>query len=231
MDFKTLKILVMKKIIIILLLTGGGLICGLHSQVWIPYTLGMGGLTDSVSVSCITGQPYVSPDNHSAGFGNLLWIPEDTLFSYRLGEIPEKVVYHNSTCRFRYYWYEHPEANYFYNVLDRFDTTLILEHEDTAAVFNYTPIHTDLTSFSVEFVAIDGNDTARQVVLFTPVPLMRAEQDFIGYQHEQEFFDTILIQKTWRPGNEMNFSNNDSVLIINLIGKTIVFKEGTVLCN
>jgi len=219
----------MKKILFILLIfTGSGIFCGLRSQVWIPYALGMGGLTDSVSVSYITGQPYVSPENYSTGFGNFLWIPEDTLFSYRLGEIPDKVVHHNSVCRFRYYWDGHPGANYFYNVLDRVDTALILEPEDTAAIFNYTPVQTDLFSFNVEFSAIDGNDTVRQTVLFTPVPLIKAEQEFIGYQHEQEFFDTILVQKTWEPGDPMNFSNNDSVLIVNLIGKTIVFKEGNI---
>lgn len=219
----------MKKILIILILfTGSGIFCGLCSQVWTPYAIGMGGLTDSATVSYISGQPFVSPENHSTGLGNFLWIPEDTLFSFKLGEIPAKVVYHNSTCRFRFWWDDHPGANYFYNALDRFDTMLILEPEDTAAVFNYTPIQTDLSSFNVEFVAIDGDDTSKQIVLFTPIPLMRAEQEFIGYIHEQEFFDTILVQKNWKPGDPMNFSNNDSVLVINLIGRTIVFKDGSV---
>lgn len=218
----------MKKILIILLLTGNGLVCGLHGQVYIPYTLGTGGLTDSVFISYITGQPYVSANNHMTGLGNLLWIPEDTLFSYKLGEIPAKVVYHNSTCRFRFWWDEHPDANYSYNLLDWYDTTLVFEQEDTSAVFSYTPQHTDFSSFTVEFIAIDATDTSSQIVLFTPVPLVLPEQEIIAYQHEQEFFDTILVQKVWKISDTMNFTNDDTVLIINLIGKTIVFKNGNI---
>ena len=218
----------MKKILIILLLTGSGLFCGIRGQVYIPYTLGIGGLTDSVDISYITGQPYVSTNNHTTGLGNLLWIPEDTLFSYKLGEIPAKVVFHNTTCRFRFWWENHPKTSYSYKVLDRYDTTLILEQEDTSAVFNYIPLLNDFSSFTVEFIAIDEIDTSSQIVLFNPVPVIRPEQDIITYQHAQEFFDTILVQKIWKIGDTMNFTNDDTALIINLIGKTIVFKDGNV---
>ena len=218
----------MKQMQYILILAGCMLISTVHSQSWTPSAIGSMGQTDSVTLSYIAGQPYVSSGNHTTGLANLLLLPEDTLFSYKLGEIPEKVVYHNSTCRFRFYWDNHPDASYAYNVWNRYDTTLILDAEKQSAVFDYTPLVTDVSEFEVEFLGIDGTDTLRQVVMFSPVPDMNPEQDIIAYLHNMELADTILVRKTWTTGGPMNFNGEDTVVSIDIIGKQVIFAAGTV---
>ena len=207
---------------------GCGIITSLCAQMWNPTFPGIGGETDSVNISFIAGQPYVSADNHHTGFANFLWIPADTLFSYKLGEITDKVVHHNTDCRFRFYWEGHPDADYAYKVWNRYDTTLTITSEAHSAVFSYTPINSDVSAFDLEFTAIDGTDTLTQNVRFTPVPVMHAEQNLITYMRDMEFSDTILIRKSWVPGGSMNFNGEDTVLKVTLIGKSITFQGGNV---
>jgi len=218
----------MKQIKLILFIIGCGLMTALNGQVWIPSVFGIGGETHSAVISFVAGQPYVSASNQVTGFGNLLWLPEDTLFNYKLGEIPEKVVYHNSDCRFRFYWDGHPNADYSYKVWNRYDTTLILSAEDRSAVFDYTPLITDVSFFEVEFIGIDGDDTLSQLVLFTPIPDMYKEQEIITYMKGLEYIDTILVRKTWSQGGPMNFNGEDKVVRIDVIGKTIIFEAGNI---
>ncbi|MBN1133264.1 MAG: T9SS type A sorting domain-containing protein [Bacteroidales bacterium] len=218
----------MRQIKTILCIIGCGLITALNGQTWIPHTIGIGGVTDSAVISCITGQPYVSAGDGMTGLGNLLWLPEDTLFTYRLGEIPEKTVYHNADCRFRFYWDGHPDAEYSYKVWNRYDTTLLLSAEEQKAVFNYTPLITDVSNFEVEFIGIDGDDTLSQMVFFTPLPENYAEQEIITYMKDMEYIDTILVSKIWSPEGPMNFNGEDTVVRIDIIGKTVVFENGNI---
>ena len=218
----------MKQKIIILCMIGCGILGTLSAQIWNPALPGIGGGTDSIGISYIAGQPYVSADNHLTGFGNLLWIPADTLFSYKLGEITDKAVQHNTDCRFRFYWEGHPEAEYAYQVWNRYDTTLTLMPEKHSAVFSYTPINTDVSMFEVEFIAVDGEETLTQKVSFSPVPILQAEQNLITYMRDMEFSDTILIRKSWVPGGPMNFNGEDTVVKVTLIGKSITFQDGNI---
>ncbi|MEN8157581.1 MAG: BACON domain-containing carbohydrate-binding protein, partial [Bacteroidota bacterium] len=218
----------MRHIKFIAILIGSSLLTTASGQSWIPSTFGIGGETDAVNISYTAGQPYVSEGNHLSGFENLLILPVDTLFSYKLGEITEKVVSHHTDCRFRFYWDGHPDAAYTYEVRNRLDTSLALTPEAQSAVFDYTPLITDLSFFEVEFIGIDATDTLTQLVLFTPVPDLNTEQELITYMKEMEYEDTILIRKSWIPGDEMNFTGNDTVLKVDIIGKTIIFEEGNI---
>jgi hypothetical protein len=188
----------------------------------------MGGQSDSLSNTFTVGQPFHDQRGDEAGFAHALMLPRDSLFAYEIRAIPDKVVFHNSDCRFRVYWPENPAADYTYRVTDRYDTTLLIEQEDTSAVFKYEPLPGDFSPFLVEFMAISGEDTASQQVRFTPVPDIFPEQDIIRYMHSEITFDTLLMNRTWETGPPMNFSSMDSSATIDVIGKTVVFENGNV---
>ncbi len=218
----------MKKKLLILLMLGCGIITSLDAQVWNSAIPVIGGGTDSPIISFTAGQAYVSADNQFTGFGNNLWMPADSLNTYKLGEINDKVVQYGTDCRFRFYWEDHPEAHYLYQVWNRLDTTLALESEKQSAVFSYTPLDSDVSSFEIDFSAINGTDTLTQRVVFNPVPVIHSEQNLITYMKDMEFSDTLLIRKTHLPGGSMNFNGEDSVLKINMIGKSIIFMDGNI---
>lgn len=218
----------MKKFIIIFIGFMLGILLPARGQPGIPYVIGMGGTSDSLSVTYTVGQPFVANQNHEAGFVNTLMLPVDTLFAYEIGAIPDKVVFHNHVCRFRFFWAGHPSADYSFQLMDKYDTTLVIEREDTSAVFQYDPKPDDFVPFRVEFTAISGEDTLTQMVNFTPLPDLFPEQDIIKYMHSEITFDTILMHRTWENGPPMNFSSIDSMATTDLIGKTIVFENGTI---
>jgi hypothetical protein len=196
-------------------------------QYMTPYTIGSGGDTKTFPGSYFMGQPFAGPGDQTVGLGHFLWFPADTTFRYNIGDIPDKSIFHNSTCRFRIFWEEHPEAGFSYRLIDQFDTSVVFEQEEGTAVFEYSPMDTDYSTFAVEFTAIDSEDTTRQIVNITPVPVMKPEFKLLRYQHDPTTFDTLLIVKTWHRADEpMNFTGNDSVVRIDLIGKTIVFRNG-----
>ncbi len=217
----------MKKQLFILWILAGFLLVPVSGQSWIPYAVGSGGQTDLESGSMFTGQPFTGPDDQSVGLGHFFWFPPDTTFRYAIGEIPDKSVHHNTTCRYRIFWKDHPEADFTYKIFDRFDTTIVLEQEDGTALFEYTPLAMDISPFVLEFIAIDAGDSSSQRVIINPAPGLKPEYNLLRYQHDPGTFDTLLVMKTWKPaGDPMNFTENDSVLRIDLIGTTIVFQNG-----
>jgi hypothetical protein len=216
----------MKKFIIIIIGFMLGISLPARGQPGATFVMGMGGQSDSLSVTYTIGQPFVANQYQEAGFVNTLMLPLDTLFAYEIGAIPDKVVFQNQVCRFRFFWPERHMANYSYQVMDRYDTTLTIEKEDTSAVFQYDPLPGDFSPFRVEFTAISGEDTITQMVRFTPLPDLFPEQDIIRYMHNEITFDTILMNRTWETGPPMNFSSIDSMAYTDLIGKTIVFENG-----
>jgi hypothetical protein len=217
----------MKKLIITFIGFLLGISLPMRGQPGIPFVVGMGGHSDSLSVTYTIGQPYVANHHNEAGFENILTLPKDTLFAYKIGAIPDKVVYHNSVCRFRFFRAGNPSAVYSYQVTDRYDTTIIIEQEDTSAVFQYDPLSSDFSPFLVEFIAMTNEDTLTQQVRFTPLPDLFPEQDILRYMHSEITFDTILMNQTWKTGEPMNFTSDNSLATIDLIGKTVVFENGT----
>jgi len=217
----------MKKLIISFIGFLLGITLSLRGQPDFPFVIGMGGHSDSLSITYTIGQPYVANQYNEAGFMNTLMLPTDTLFAYEIGAIPDKVVFQNQVCRFRFFWAGNPSADYTYQVMDRYDTTLAIEQEDTSAVFQYDPLPGDFSPFRVEFTAISGEDTLTQQVRFTPLPDLFPEQDIIRYMHSEITFDTILMNRTWKTGEPMNFTSDNSLATIDLIGKTVVFENGT----
>jgi len=216
----------MKKRIFILWILAGFLLAPLSGQSWIPYAVGSGGQTDLANGSVIKGQPFVGAADQSVGLGHFFWFPPDTTFRYAIGEIPDKSVHHYTTCRFRIFWEDHPGADFTYNIYDRFDTTIVLEQEKGTALFEYTPLEMDMSPFVVEFMAIDAEDSSSQQVIIHPAPGLKPEYDLLRYQHDPGTFDTLLVVKTWKRADEpMNFTGNDSVLRVDLIGTTIVFRN------
>ena len=197
-------------------------------QDWIPYAIGAGGQSGYGISGYTLGQPFVSPGDQSAGLCHFMWIPQDTTFCYNIGDIPDKSVFHNESCRFRIYWKEHPGALFSYLLMDRYDTSILFQQETGKALFEYSPIQEDLSAFSVRFTATDGDDTLRQVVQFTPVPPDKPENEMLRYVHDPSMFDTLLVMKTWRKTDDpMNFTGKDTVVRIDIIGKTVIFKDGT----
>lgn len=218
----------MKKIIFLIPVLAGALIRPAPGQEGIPYAIGAGGQTREGLSAFTLGQTFASPGNHLVGLEHFMWIPRDTTFIYQIGDIPDHQVFHNQDCRFRIGWDDHPGAGYSYAVFDRLDSTLMLKQEKGAAVFEYTPLTQDISSFGVEFIAIDGNDTISQLVQFTPVPVMKPENKLLRYRHNPAMVDTIMVSKSWRKTNKpMNFTGNDTVVRVDIIGKTVVFTSGT----
>lgn len=218
----------MKKLIYAFSIFLPGIFLTMNAQQGIPHVIGTGGQSDSPSVTFTVGQSFIANHHDDAGFLNLLTLPEDTLFIYEIGSIPDKVVRHNSVCRFRFFWPENPSATYSYQVNHRNDTNLTIVQENASAIFQYDPLPDDFTPFQVEFTAQSGENTVSQTINFTPVPDLLPEQDIIRYLHGEITFDTIVRNLRWRTGAPMNFSSGDSLATIDLIGKTVVFENGNV---
>ncbi len=218
----------MKKLIYALAIVLPGICIHLNAQQGLPYVIGTGGHSGSTSVTFTVGQPFVANQFNDAGFLNTFRLPADTLFTYEIGAITDKVVKHNSTCRFRIAWTGYPSAVYSYKVTHRHDTTFTIIQENASAVFQYEPLPDDFSPFQIEFTASLGEKSVTQTVNFTPVPDLQPEQDIIRYLHSEVTLDTIVMNRTWKTGDPMNFSSGDSLQMIDLIGKTVVFENGTI---
>jgi len=165
----------MKKLFFIIWILVGVLLEQVSGQNLTPYTIGSGGDTKTIPGSYFMGQPFAGPGDQSVGLGHFLWFPTDSTFRYNVGDIPDKSVFHNASCRFRIFWVEHPEAAFSFSLSGHLDTAIVLEQEDGTAIFEYTPLEADYSSFTVEFTAIDSEDTARQGVTITPGPALKPQ--------------------------------------------------------